>query len=57
MSMTGFQRYLPRIAGLGRCDWGLLWPRWEDDLGWDLGRELFRYKSETHRRMAGDAFR
>jgi hypothetical protein len=33
------------------------WPRWEDDLGQELGRELFRYKSETHRRMAGDAFR
>ena len=56
MIMLGIQRDLARIAGSGRCDWGLLWPRWEDDLGWDLGRELFRYKSETHRRMAGDAF-
>jgi hypothetical protein len=56
MIVIGIQRDLARIAGSGRCDWGLLWPRWEDDLGQELGRELFRYKSETHRRMAGDAF-
>ena len=51
MSMSGIQRYLARIAESGRCDWGLLWPRREDDLGWDLGQELFRYKKQ--KRIAG----